>query len=90
MAPVVLVFDDVNVWVAFAPEVKSILAPEVLLPIAVFPETILRFNGAPLSANVPEEVIVAVDSPVELMLPDVDVKLSAPVVCVNPLEAVKV
>lgn len=48
------------------------------------------FTGAPLIANVPEEVSVADDKPVEFIDPDVEVKLRAPVVIVNPFEAVSV
>lgn len=48
------------------------------------------FTGAPLIAKVPEDVIVADESPVALIDPELGAKVRAPVVKVNPLEAVRV
>ena len=82
-----------------APPVVTFSPPEdvkakvpVPFPIAVFPvEDVFRFNVGAVIAAVPEDsVCVRPVNPVELIEPDVDVKLKAPAVIVNPLEAVSV
>jgi hypothetical protein len=78
--PDVVVLAPVNVCDPLAPVLKLSVEPEVVFPIEVLPVEVLMFTGAPFIANVPLDVSVAEDSPVEFILPEVDVNESAPVV----------
>src|SRR5437868_8728655 len=84
VAPVPVVTPEVNTCEPVPPVVTWKVTPEVELPIAVEPDDVFMFTGAPFIANVPEEVIVAEERPVALIVPEFGAKVKAPVVKVKP------